>query len=118
MCILYKSRDVFSKQYLKRLCFSFIYSYVNYVKIARSSTSKSKLERLYRCQKHAARVIYHNGRYTHASPLLNYMKALNVFKLNVFNILCFMYKCKQNLNLPVFCNIFTHRIKTKYALRN
>ena len=32
-------------------------------------------------------------------------------------MLCFMYKCKQNLN-PIFCNIFTHRAKTKYALRN
>ena len=46
------------------------------------------------------------------------MKALNVFKLNIFNILCFMYKCKQNLNPPVLCNIFTHRTKTKYALGN
>ena len=45
------------------------------------------------------------------------MKALNAFKLNIFNILCFMCKCKQNLN-PVFCNIFTHRTKTKYALQN
>ena len=63
-------------------------------------------------------VIYHKDRYTHASPLLNDMKGLNVFKLNIFNILCFMYKCKQNLNPPVFRNIFTHRTKTKYALRN
>ena len=29
-----------------------------------------------------------------------------------------MYKCKQTLNPPVFHNIFTHRTKTKYALRN
>ena len=29
-----------------------------------------------------------------------------------------MYKCKQNLNPPVFRNSFTHRTKTKYALRN
>ena len=63
-------------------------------------------------------VIYYKDRYTHVRPLLNDMKALNVFKLNIFNILCFMYKCKQNLNSPVFCNIFTHRTKTKYALRN
>ena len=48
--------------------------------------SKSKLERLCRCQKHAARVIYHKDRYTHASPYLNDMRALNVFKLNIFNI--------------------------------
>ena len=28
-----------------------------------------------------------------------------------------MYKCKQDLNPPVFRKIFTHRTKTKYALR-
>ena len=116
--ILYKSRDVLSKQCLKELYFSFIHSYVNYANNACASTSKSKLERLYRCLKHAARVIYHKDWYIHASPLLNDMKALNVFKLCIFNILCFMYKCKQNLDPPVFHNIFTHITKTKYALRN
>ena len=30
------------------------------------------------------------------------MKSLNVFQLNISNILCFMCKCKQKLNLPVF----------------
>ena len=103
-----KRRDVLSKQYLKQLYFSFIHNYVNYANIVLASTSKSKLERRYRCQKHAARVIYHKDQCTHASPLLNDMKALNVFQLNIFNILCFMYKCKQNLNPPVFRNIFTH----------
>ena len=29
-----------------------------------------------------------------------------------------MCNCKQNLNPPIFRNIFTHRTKTKYALRN
>ena len=105
--ILYKSRDVLRKQYLKQLYFFFIRNYVNYANVAWASTSKSKLERLCRCQKHAARVIYHKNRYIHASPLLT-----------VFSILCFMYKCKQNKNPPVFRNIFTHRTKTKYALGN
>ena len=73
---------------------------------------------IYRCQKYAARVIYHKDWYTHASPLLNEMTALNVFQLTIFNILCFMYKCEQNLNPPIVCNIFTHRTKTKCALRN
>ena len=57
--ILYKSRNVLSKQCLKQRYFSFIHSYVDYTNIAWASTSQSKLERLYRCQKHAARVIYH-----------------------------------------------------------
>ena len=74
----------------KSTIFLFIHSYVNYANITWASTSKSKLERLYRCQKHAVRVIYHKDRYTQASPLLNDMKALNVFKLNIFKffVLC------------------------------
>ena len=79
--ILYKSRDILSKKCLKQLYFSFIHNYVNFANIARPSTSISKLERLYRCQEHAARVIYHKDWYAHASPLLNDMKSLNVFQL-------------------------------------
>ena len=56
---LYKSKDVLSKKCLKQLCFSFIHNYANYANIARASTSKSKLERIYYCQKHAARIIFH-----------------------------------------------------------
>ena len=54
--------------------------------------------------------------YAQENPLLNDMKVLNGFKLNIFIILCFMYKCKQNLNSSVFHNIFTRRTKTNYAL--
>ena len=67
---------------------NYFHSYISYANTAWAITSKSKLERLYRCQKHVARVIYHKDRYTHASPLLNDMGALNVFKLNIFYILC------------------------------
>ena len=30
------------------------------------------------------------------------MKPLNTFQLNVYNILCFICKCKQNLDPPYF----------------
>ena len=52
-----------------------------------------------------------------ASPILNDMKALHVFQFNIFNILCFMYKCKQNLNPPVFRSIFTYRTKKKDSIQ-
>ena len=51
--ILYESRDVLSKQYLKQLYFSLNHNYVKYANIAWASTSKSKFGRLNRCQKHA-----------------------------------------------------------------
>ena len=76
--ILYKSRDVLSKQCLKQLYFSFIHSYVNYVNIAWARASNSKLENVYCYQKHAARVIYHKDWYTHVKPLLNDTKALKL----------------------------------------
>ena len=116
--ILYKSGDLIRKQCLKQLYFSLIHNYVNYANIAWESISKSKLERVYSCQKHAARIIYHKDWYTHASPLLNDKKDLFVFHVHIFNILCFIYKCKQNSNSPVFRNTVTHRTKTKCILRN
>ena len=88
--IFYKSRDVLSKQCLKQLYCSFIHNYVNYANIDCASTSKSKLEHLYGCQKYAARIIYYKDRYTHASYLSNNMKALNVFQLNILNILFYV----------------------------
>ena len=101
--IFYKSRDVLSRQCLKQLYFSFIHNYVNYANIAWASISKSKLERLHRCQKHAAPVIYHKDRYTHTSPLLNDMKALNVFKLKIFNILWLL---GDNASIVFLSNVF------------
>ena len=40
--ILYKSKDVLSKQYLQQLYFSFIHNYVNYENIVCASTSKQQ----------------------------------------------------------------------------
>ena len=116
--ILYKSGDLIRKQCLKQLYFSLIHNYVNYANIAWESISKSKLERVYSCQKHATRIIYHKYWYTHASPLLNDMKVLFVFHVHIFDILCFIYTCKQNSNSSIFRNTVTHRTKTKYILRN
>ena len=50
------------------------------------------------------------------------MKVLNVFKLNIFNILCSMYKCKQNLkpNMrsemnSLFKNLYVEQILVSIA---
>ena len=115
--ILYKAREILDKRSLKQLYFSFINSYINYANIVWASTCKSKLQRLYRQQKHSARLIHFKDRFTHAKPLLEDMKALNVYELNVFNILCFMYKCKYNLSPNVFKDIYKLKPNNKYILR-
>ena len=90
--ILYKSRGIVKQSLLKQLYFSFIHCHLNYANIAWASTYKSKLEGFYRHQKHAARIINFKDRFTHAQPLLYNMKALNIFQINLFHIIFFMFK--------------------------
>ena len=66
----------------------FIHNYKNYANIAWANTSKSELERLYRCQKNTVHVIYHKDRYTRANALLNGMKTLNFFQLDILKFAC------------------------------
>ena len=51
--ILYKASPILNKFQLKQLYSAFVHSYLNYGNIAWGSTHKSKLEALYRQQKHA-----------------------------------------------------------------
>ena len=90
--ILYKSRGIVKQPLLKQLYFSFIHCHLNYANIAWASTYKSKLEGFYRHQKHAARIINFKDRFTDAQPLLHNMKALNIFQINLFHIIFFMFK--------------------------
>ena len=89
--ILYKSRGIVKQPLLKQLHFSFTHCDLNYANIAWASTCKSKLEGLYRHQKRAARIINFNDRFTHAQLLLYNMKALNIFQINLFHTIFFVF---------------------------
>ena len=41
-------------------------------------------------RKHATTVVYHKDKYTHESPFLNDMKALNICLLSIFNALFYI----------------------------
>ena len=113
--VLYKAREFLGTRNLKQLYYTFIHSYINYANIAWRSTHKSKLELLCRRQKHAARLIYFKDRYTHAKPLLDDTKALNIYELNIFNILRFMYKCKYDMCPPIFEDVYNLKSRNKYT---
>ena len=100
--LLYKARFLLDEKCPKQLYFSFIYSYLNYANITWASTHKSKLKGLLRKKKHASRIMYFKDKYTHAEPLMQKMKTLNIFQLNISKILLFMHKVRNN-NIP---NVF------------
>ena len=105
--ILYKARLVLNEKCTKQLYFSFIHSYLNYANIAWGSTSKTNLKVLFRRQKHASRIIYFKDKLTHARPLMKSLNALNIFQLNIYQILLFMHKVKNNNIISLFKNSFS-----------
>jgi hypothetical protein len=116
--IIYKARHIVNKKQLTQLYHSFIHCHINYANIVWGSAHKTKLKSLYQRQKHAARTINFSNRFSNSKPLLKEMKALNVYELNVYNILCFMFKCKNYLSPNVFINLCSMKPINKYTLRN
>ena len=104
--ILYKARLVLNQKSIKQLYFSFIHSYLNYGNMAWGSTNKTKLNQLLRHQKHASRLIFFKDKLTHAKPLLQSINALNIYQLNIFRILLFMHKVKNERTPQIFKTFF------------
>ena len=115
--ILYRARFVLNRQCLKQIYFSFIYSYINYANIAWASTHKSKLTYLYRQQKHASRIIFNKDKCTHARPLFKKLNSLNVYQINIYQNLLFMFKFNRDLTPSTFKDKFNKRI-FQYNLRS
>ena len=78
--------------------------------------SKAILKKLFGKQKQAARIIYNQDRFTQARPLLKTLNALNVYQINLLQVLLFMHKIKTNSSPRIFLHQF-QTINHKYATR-
>ena len=70
---------------------------------------------------HAVRRIYNKDKLVYSKLLIKDRNALNVYKINIFQVLRFMLKAKHNVNPRVFDNTFTeihHRYLTKFSRTN
>ena len=92
--------------------------YLNYANIARASTNKSKLQALYRHQKHAARVINFKDKFTSAKPLLAQINAMAVYEMKIFQTLSFMYLCENGNTPSIFKHFYTLKPINKYTTRS
>ena len=70
-------------------------------------TNKSKLQGLYRHQKHATKIINFKDKFTSPKPLLDEINAMTVYEMNIFQTLCFMYLCKNGNTPSIFKHIYT-----------
>ena len=98
--VLYRAKRVLDSNALKRLYFSFFHSYLNYGNIAWASTSKAKLKKI--ASKQIETVRFVNNDNADIKELMSKMKVLNIYKLNIYQVLTFMFKIKTNTAPLVF----------------
>ena len=82
------------------LVFLFVHSYLNYRNILRASLTRAKLKKLATKQKQAIRII--DNEYYDMWEKTSGMKILNVRKINIYQVLNFMFKIKSKTAPSVF----------------
>ena len=119
--IIRKAKPFLNIGSLKKSYFSFIHSYLNYCNIAWASTNPSKTKKLFSKQKQVCRLIFNENRYAPSHPLLLKLRALDVYKLNIHQILTFIFKSKFSLTpniFKIFCWPIQHKYHTRYSKNN
>ena len=94
--LLYRAKPLLEEKSLKSIYFAYIHSYLNYANIAWASTYRTKLKTIHFHQKHAARIVFNEEKLTQSRPLLRSLNALNVYQINLYQHLAFMYKLNKN----------------------
>ena len=105
--MFYRARCILNIFLRKQLYFSFTNFYLNYSNITWASTNKSKLQALCCHQKYAVGIINFRDKFASAKPILEQIKAMIVYEMNIFQALCFMYLCKNETHSQ-FSNIFKY----------
>ena len=110
--ILYKTHKYLDQSILRIIYFSFIHPYLTYGNIVWASLPFSRLKQVFKKQKQACKLVFKNQTSHKLNKTLDYMKLLgvmNVYEINVFQILKLMSKWHSN-ELPMsFKNMFSKR---------
>ena len=104
--LLYQAKQFLDENSLKTLYFSYIHSYLNYANIAWASTHFTKLKTISYKQKQATRIVFNEDRLCHSRPLLRELNALNIYQINLFQVLKFMHRFTIDDLPKVFKNVF------------
>ena len=92
--LLYRAKPYLDKNTMTTLYFSFFHSYLNYGNITWASTTKSKLRKTATQQRQAVNAIPKNDNQeiTNSRKFMEENGILNVYKLNLYQVLNFMFR--------------------------
>ena len=116
--LLYRAKYLLNESSLKCIYFAYIHSYLNYANIAWASTYRTKLKAIYLLQKRAVRIVFNENNMTHSRPLLRSLNPLNIYLINLFQHLRFMYNFNKNKTPIIFNNLIKkpiHKYPTKFS---
>ena len=102
---------------LRTLYFSFFQSHINYAASAWASTNSSNLETIFKKQKHALRIIFNVDKLTHSKPLFEKLKVLNIYQLNIYQILILMFKINNKEIVKTVSKKF-NKVQNIYCTRS
>ena len=94
--LLYRAKPLLEEKSIKSIYFAYIHSYLNYANIAWASTYRTKLKTIHFYQKHAVRIVFNEDKIILSRPLLRSLNALNIYQINLYQHLAFMYKLNKN----------------------
>ena len=109
--ILYTASKYLNFKCLAKIYFSLIHSYINYANIVWGSSNRTGLKKILLKQKQAMRIIFHKHYLSHAKPLMKKLKSLNVYQINLYQVILFMYKVKMG-TIPKIFNRNFHLLST------
>ena len=115
--LIYRAKPFLDKESLLALCYSYIHSYINYANVAWGSTYLTNLKKLHSQQKHAIRIVHNKRKFEHTKELFESVSVLNLYKLNILNIVAFMHRVHTKTSPPVFTGSF-QRISHLYSTRS
>ena len=87
-------------------CPSPLLNRVNYANIVWASSSQTKLKKMLTKQRHVAQVIFNVNKETSTRPLFKELNALNIYQINLLQVLIFMQRVKTSKSPRVFSTYF------------
>ena len=116
--LIYHAKHLLEEKSPKSIYFAYIHSYLNYANIAWGSTYRTKLKTIHFYQKHAVCNVFNEDKLAKSRPLLQSLNALNVYQINRYQHLTFMYKLNKNKVPLTFSELFKkpfHKYPTKVS---
>ena len=116
--LLYQVEGLLEEESVRSIYFVYIHSYLNYANISWAGVCRTKLKTIHFHQKHAVSIVFSEVKLTHSHPLLWSLNALNVYQINLYEHLAFMYKLNKNKARLTFNDVIKkpyHKYFTKFS---